>query len=146
MRKLLAMVNIIAVIAIIVFMIKPFQTSPPKVKVTVGEVAIPTAEGSYCWDGLFSGGCVDKEYGSIVAMAGEYKPTVVSPGQKINVTFDKKPKTVDAERWMGEEQAQRVEWKNRMITAPEQKGVYVYHIVAHWKQGDGSYAFSLEVK
>ncbi|MCR8849373.1 hypothetical protein NQ095_13205 [Rossellomorea sp. SC111] len=146
MRKILAMANIIAVIAIIVFMIKPFQTSPPTAIVTAGEVAIPTTQGSYCWDGLFSGHCVDKAYGSIVAMGEEYKPTAVSPGEKIKVTFNKKPKKVEAEQWIGEEQVKRVELKNHTIMVPDRKGIYMYHLVAHWKQGDGSYAFSVEVR
>ena len=145
-RKLLAIGNVVALIAIILFMIKPFEASPPTAIATAGDVAIPVTEGSYCWNGLFSGQCVDKEYGSIVAMGEEYKPTVVSPGEEIRVTFDQKPKAVDAEQWLGEEQVQRVELKDHTIVAPEQKGIYVYHLVAHWKKGDGSFAFSVEVK
>ncbi|PFA66742.1 hypothetical protein CN378_13545 [Bacillus sp. AFS015802] len=146
MKKILAISNIIAVFAIILFIIQPFRTSPPTPNVTAGEIFIPTDEGSYCWNGLFSGHCVDKEYSSVVAMAGEEKPTVVSPGEKITVKFNKKPQKIDAEQWIGEEEVTRVELKDHMLLVPEQKGVYVYHLVAHWRQGDGSYVFSVEVK
>ncbi|WGG46284.1 hypothetical protein [Rossellomorea sp. DA94] len=146
MRKALAISNIIAVIAIILFIIQPFRTAPPTPNVTAGEVSIPTTEGSYCWDGLLSGGCVDKAYSSVVAMAGEDHPTSVSPGEEITVTFKKKPQKIGAEKWVGEEQVESVNMKNHMIVVPDEKGVYVYHLVAHWKQGDGSYVFSVEVK
>jgi hypothetical protein len=145
-KKILAISNIIAVIAIILFIIQPFRTAPPTPNVTAGEVAIPATEGSYCWNGLFSGQCVDKEYSSVVAMAGEEEPTAVSPGEKITVKFKKKPQKIDAEQWIGEEQRESVKVKNHTIVVPEKKGVYVYHLVAHWKQGDGSYVFSVEVK
>ncbi|WP_060673642.1 hypothetical protein [Rossellomorea vietnamensis] len=146
MRKALALSNIIAVIAIILFIIQPFRTAPPTPTVTAGEESIPTTEGSYCWKGFFSGECVDKAYSSVVAMAGEEKPTVVSPGEKITVKFNKKPQHLAAEQWNGEEQAEGVSVRNHTIIVPEKKGVYVYHLVAHWKQGDGSYAFSVEVR
>ncbi len=145
MNKILTIINIIAVIAIVIFIIQPLRTAPPKPNVTVGDVAIPTTEGSYCWGGFFSGQCVDKEYTSVVAMAEEYQPNVVSQNEKIKVTFDKKPKTLEVERWMGEE-VERVEIKGGFLGVPKEKGVYVYHIRANWKQGDGSYVFSVEVK
>lgn len=146
MKIWLATGNILAVIGVVLFIIQPFRTTPPTANVTAGEVAIPTTEGSFCWDGLFSGQCVDKEYGSITAMAEEYKPTVVSPEGKIKVTFDKKPKTVEVEQWIGEEQVSKVEMKDHFLVVPKEKGVYVYHLMANWKRGDGSYVFSVEVK
>lgn len=39
-----------------------------------------------------------------------------------------------------------MEIKNHTITVPDQSGVYVYHIIANWKQGGGNYAFSIRVK
>ncbi|CAN7550073.1 hypothetical protein [Rossellomorea sp. LjRoot5] len=146
MKKWLAIGNILAVVGIVFFIIQPFQTAPPTPNVTAGEVSIPTTKGSYCWDGLLSGGCVDKAYSSVVAMAGEDQPTPVSPGEEITVTFKKKPQQIGAEKWVGEEQVESVNIKNHTIVVPDQKGIYVYHLVAHWKQGDGSYVFSVEVK
>ncbi|TMU87012.1 hypothetical protein FGG79_02405 [Bacillus sp. BHET2] len=146
MNKILTIINIIAVIAVVLFIIQPIRTAPPTPNVTVGEVAIPTSEGSYCWEGFISGQCVDKEYSSVVAMADEYQPTTVSQNEKIKVTFDKKPKTLEVERWMGEEEVEIVEIKDDFLGVPKEKGVYVYHIISNWKQGDGSYVFSVEVK
>ncbi|MBN8192098.1 hypothetical protein JI667_08055 [Bacillus sp. NTK074B] len=146
MRKVLAISNIMAAMAILLFIIQPFRTAPPTPKVTTGGVSIPTTEGSYCWDGLFSSQCVDKAYSSEAAMAGEKKRTVVSPGEKIIVKFQKKPEKINAERWIGNEQGESVKVQNHMIVVPKEKGIFVYHLVAHWKQGDGSYSFLVEVK
>ncbi|MCA1060139.1 hypothetical protein LCL96_14470 [Rossellomorea aquimaris] len=146
MRKMLVIGNVLGIIVILLFIIQPFSTAPPTPKVTSGETVIPVTEGSYCWDGPFSGKCVDKKYSSIVAMAGEEQSASVAPGENVTVTFKKQPKKMVAEQWVGDSHVETVEVKDHSIVVPEKEGIYVYHLVAHWKQGDGSYVFSVKVK
>ncbi|XKI10932.1 Copper amine oxidase N-terminal domain-containing protein [Sporosarcina sp. ANT_H38] len=131
-----------------IFIFEPFRSEPPTPNVTIGDVDIPTTQGSYCWKRLLSAQCVDKAYTSLFDMASRYKPTVVSPNEKIKIEFKKKPiaGTMKVEQWVDEDNKQKVEVKNGSIVVPLEKGVYVYSVLSDWKQGDGMYAFSVEVK
>ncbi len=131
-----------------IFIFGPFRSEPPTPNVTIGDVDIPTTQGSYCWKKLLSARCVDKAYTSVLDMASSHKPTVVSPNEKIKVEFKKKPiaGTMKVEQWIDEDSIQKVEVKNGSIVVPKEKGVHVYSVVSDWKQGNGKYAFSVEVK
>jgi hypothetical protein len=81
-------------------------------------------------------------------MAKKHTPTKVSPQEKIKVEFHKEPLagTLKIEQWIDENNIKNIELKNDSIPVPEEKGIYVYHVMSRWKQGDGSYAFSIEVE
>ncbi|BCB04225.1 hypothetical protein [Bacillus sp. KH172YL63] len=142
MNKVLTVLNIIGLIAIVLFILQPFRTEPPTPHVTAGEVVIPVTEGSYCWDGLFSVECVEKEYMSADTAA----PIIVSPGEVMKVKFDMEPDTVLLETRMDDGSVEKVKLKDHAIYAPAHKGIYVYHLMVYWGKGDGSYMFKVEVK
>ncbi|MGG1631831.1 hypothetical protein [Rossellomorea sp. NRS-1567] len=142
----MAISNIIAVIAIVYFILQPFRAEPPTPAVSAGETSIPTTQGSFCWDGILRAQCVDKVYTSVLDMGKEHQPTVVSQNEKIKVKFNKQPGALEVEQWVGEEQIEKVEVKDQYIVVPKDEGVYVYHILANWKRGNGNYVFSVEVK
>ncbi|WP_147296337.1 hypothetical protein [Halobacillus trueperi] len=146
-RKIIITIIIIGFV-IGLFVLKPSRSEPPAPTVTTGNTEIATTQGSYCWDGLLSGKCVDKVYGSPMDMADEHKPTVVSPNEEINIIFQKEsmPETLEVEKWTGEGNREDIVVKNNSIAAPKEKGLYVYLISADWDEGDGNYAFSVEVK
>lgn len=91
---------------------------------------------------------MDYIYASPIEMAQKHNPTVVSPNEKISIKFKKKPisGTLKVELWTNENDIEIVKLQNNSISVPETKGIYVYHVLARWKQGDGNYAFSIEVK
>ena len=146
--KKIAVIIIIGLIMIGIFIFQPFRSEPPTPYVTIGIVNIPTTQGSYCWERLLSAQCVDKAYTSLFDMASTHKPTVVSPNEKIKIEFNIKPiaGTMKVEQWVDEDNIQKVEVKNGLIVVPKEKGMYVYHVIANWEKGSGSYAFSVEVK
>ncbi len=146
-RKIFTVIIIIGSIIIGLFACELFSSSPPTPTVTAGDTKIPTTQGSYCWNGLFSAQCVDKVYTSPIDMAKEHKPTVVSPSEEIKIDFKKEPlaETMKVEQWI-DEKYEKLEVKNNSIVIPKEKGVYVYYVLANWKEGDGNYAFSVEVK
>lgn len=131
-----------------IFIFEPFRSEPPTPNVAIGDVDIPTTQGSYCWKGLLSAQCKDMAYTSLIDMASTHKPTVVSPNEKIKIEFKKAPiaGTMKVEQWVDEDNIKKVEVKNGLIVVPKEKGVYAYHVIANWEQGDGNYAFSIEVK
>ena len=146
--KKISVLIIIGLVVIGIFIFEPFRSEPPTPKVTAGDVDIPVTQGSFCWNGLLSVQCVDKIYTSPLDMAAKHKPTGVIPTEEISITFKKDPLegTMEVEQWADENNIKDIEIKNDIITVPEEKGVYVYHVRANWKQGDGNYAFSIEVK
>ena len=145
-RKIFLLIFIgLIVIAILIF--EPFRSEPPTPSVTIGDVDIPTTQGSFCWKGLISGQCVDKIYTSPLEMAAEHKPTVVSSNEEVTIKFKKAPlgKLV-VTQWVGENNTKSIIVKNDKFKVPKEKGIYVYHVTANWEKGSGSYAFSIEVK
>jgi len=146
-KRFLAFIIIIGLIVIGLFVLEPFHSEPPTPNVTAGDTKIATTQGSYCWNGLFSSQCVDKVYKNPLEMAKEHKPTVVSPNEEIKIEFKKAPiaGTMKVEQWIGEDNRE-IETNNNSIIVPTEKGVYVYYVLVDWKQGDGNYAFSVEVE
>ena len=138
----------IALIFIAIFIFEPFRSEPPAPNVTAGGKDIPTTQGSYCWNGLLFSQCVDFIYSTPLEMAKEHKPTKVSPNETIKIEFKKDPAsgTLEVEQWIGENDIKKVEINDDSIKVPDEKGIYVYHIMARWEQGDGNYAFSIEVR
>lgn len=74
-----------------IYIFEPFRSEPPIPNVTIGDVNIPTTQGSFCWHGLISGRCVDKIYTNPLDMAREHKSTGVSQNEEINIAFKKEP-------------------------------------------------------
>lgn len=81
-------------------------------------------------------------------MTRKHKPIVVSPNDKITIDFKRNPnsETLLVEQWFEEHKQKEIELDDGSLLVPAEKGIYVYHIYAWWKQGDGNYAFSVEVK
>ncbi|ATP40844.1 hypothetical protein CSE16_12755 [Solibacillus sp. R5-41] len=89
--KKISLLIIIGLIMIGIFIFEPFRLEPPTPNVTIGDVDIPTTQGSYCWKGLFLAQCKDMAYTSLFDMASTHKPTVVSSNEKIKIEFKIKP-------------------------------------------------------
>ncbi|MGE7835230.1 hypothetical protein [Viridibacillus arvi] len=139
---------IIGLIVICTFIFEPFRSEPPTPKITTGKSVIPTTQGSFCWDGPLFARCVDKIYSSPLEMAKVHKPMIVSPNQEIKIKFKKEPLagTLIVEELRNENSIKNIKVKNAKISAPKEKGVYFYLVIANWKNGSGNHAFSIEVK
>lgn len=86
MRKILAFISIILLVMGL-FVFEAFCSEPPTPNVTAKCTKVPTTQGSFCWDGLFSVKCVDKFYTSQLDMGKNYNPTKVFPNEKIKIVF-----------------------------------------------------------
>lgn len=147
MKRLLASLILLCLIALGIYAFQ-IGTRPPEPTVTVAQENVQTTEGSYCWDGLLKSGCVDKEYMSAYHMGNTKKAVVVKPNATIMINFNREPidGTLEVEKWLNEDEVEGIDLIRETFTAPSEKGLYVYHIMAHWKQGGGSYAFALKVE
>ncbi|SFA85731.1 MULTISPECIES: hypothetical protein [unclassified Bacillus (in: firmicutes)] len=147
MKRLLASLILLSVIALGIYAFQ-IGTRPPEPTVTVAQKSVQTTEGSYCWDGLLRAGCVDKAYTSVYHMGNKKNAVVVEPNSTIMINFDREPidGTLEVEKWLNEDEVEGIDMNHETFTAPSEKGLYVYHIMAHWKQGGGSYAFSIKVE
>ncbi|MFC3041485.1 hypothetical protein ACFOGI_14650 [Virgibacillus xinjiangensis] len=123
------------------------RSEAPAPMVTAGtNEEIPTAKGPYCWNGsLFQ--CIDKPLDRTKA----HEPTVVSPNEEIMIDYEKEPmvQKLRVDKRIGEnrqENIRQIERNHDSIVVPEEKGIYVYHVLAYWEKGDRNYTFSVKVE
>lgn len=95
------------------------------------------------------GKCVDVVYSSHIEMAKVHKPTIVSPNEDIYIEFKYKPSyhTFTIEQWTDDEMITSKDMTKETITitSPSKAGIYYYHLIAHWKEGTITYAFTILV-
>lgn len=116
---------------------------PPRPELTVDGKNIPYEIGTYTWFEDGRGICVD-----IIGLPELIKgldAVAVSPGSKLIIDFKYEPENLGAELWINKEPV-REEVVGNTIILPSSKGIYIFCIHAHWKEGDGSYAFIVEVQ
>lgn len=78
----------------------------------------------------------------------DMKPVVVAPNAKMKIDFRMKPKkgTLGANLWDSDNEIKNARLKGNALTAPKEKGIYIYSIHANWEKGDSSYVFVIEVR
>jgi len=138
--------SLLAVIAFFIYF-EPFRIEPYDPNVEVNGKAIPTVQGSYCWSSLFSAQCADMIYVDALHMTEKSKPVIVSPSDKIHLSFDRKPDTLHVVRWDSKTKSEQVSLKNNILIAPSAQGTYTYEVIARWNEhGDGLSAFLIQVR
>lgn len=86
-------------------------------------------------------------YVDALHMTEKSKPVIVSPNDKIHLSFDRVPDTLQVVRWDTKKKSKQVSLKNDIIIVPSDQGTYTYEIIARWKEhGDGLSAFLIQVK
>ncbi|MFF2288714.1 hypothetical protein [Peribacillus butanolivorans] len=149
MRKFLRFFLVLIVLVYgIYFIIRLFNSEPPSPNITIGDKSVSTAQGSYCWSGLLNAKCVDMISPPMIIKHEGLKPAVVSPEAQLKVEFKNEPKknTLGANKWISSEETETAKLNDNVLTAPKEKGVYVYDIFARWEKGDSSYVFVIEVQ
>lgn len=149
MRKFLRFFLILIFLVFGIYLIAEiFNSEPPSPTITFGKKGISTAQGSYCWNGLLNLKCVDMTSPPMIIKHEGLKPVVVSPEAQLKVEFKNEPKknTLRANKWISNEEKETAKLNDNVLTAPKEKGVYVYDIFARWDKGDSSYVFVIEVQ
>lgn len=124
------------------------HSEPPVPNVTINNKIVPTAPASYCWNGLLRAECVDTISPPEIIQHHDLKPIIVPAEAKIKVEFKNEPlkDTLRASKWIQDQQSESTMINHHLLTAPKEKGVYVYDIFASWEKGDASYVFVIEVQ
>jgi len=86
-------------------------------------------------------------YVDAIHMTEKSKPFIVSPSDKIHLSFDRKPDTLEVVRWDSKTKSEQVALKNNILSAPSAQGTYTYEVIARWNEhGDGLSAFLIQVR
>lgn len=123
------------------------NAKPPMPSVEAGgNIHIPVKQGSYCWNGLLSGECVDMVE---PFMMNDKKIITVKPEEEIKITYSKKPLQLSKSvtLWKkNHEEAHELKMVNGIFLAPLKKGVYGVSTDGNWKRGSSSHVFFIRVK
>jgi len=110
-------------------------------KVTVNDTKVAVLQSSYCWIGK----CVDMISPGELLKHHNYKAVKVSPGDRVHISFDAKPKdgtlSVQYEK---DQKHEKVPFEGNAFSIPDEKGTHIYMVSANWSQGSSSYIFSVE--
>ncbi|GAJ39154.1 hypothetical protein GCA01S_013_00360 [Parageobacillus caldoxylosilyticus NBRC 107762] len=146
MKKFFAIWMIAGLCSLGAYFFVTASSKPPALDISAAGQKIPVTRGSYCWKTFFSAKCVDWAYAPPWKIGDVHEPVEVEPHSEIEIDFEKEPVSLAVEQWINEGKAKNIKVKNKKITAPSESGVYVYHLMVNWKQGDGNYVFHIKVK
>ncbi|QSB47891.1 hypothetical protein [Parageobacillus toebii] len=146
MKKFFAILMIASLCSLGIYFFATASSKPPVPDISASGQKIPVAQGSYCWKAFITLKCVDWAYAPPAKVGDVHEPVEVAPHSKIAIHFEKEPVSLSVKRRMNEGKEINVKMIGKKITAPSESGMYVYHLMASWKQGDGSYVFRIKVK
>ena len=141
--KIIMSILFIVILGILAILL---TSGPPKPIVTVEGTKITLVQGSYCWKRIAGTGCVDKISPPEILDNNKIVPFSVSPQSKIKINFKKQPEKVEVEKWMNNDESEKVIVEDNSISVPNEKGKYIYIISGRWDKGSSSYIFSIKVK
>ncbi|MCM1989226.1 hypothetical protein [Oceanirhabdus seepicola] len=123
-------------------------TNPPELTVTVDTKSITAVLGTYSWnidngDGTVTSIESDSEAPPELAK-DQNEALIVKQKSSIVLNFENKPTDYIVNIWEGNTQSTH-EVINGEIIAPQQKGLVVFEVYAHWKEGSAYYAFSVNI-
>lgn len=142
----------VVIILFLIFLIGIYfinsHSDPPVPNVTTNNKIVPTAPASYCWNGLLRAECVDTISPPEIIKHHDLKPIVVSAEAKIKVEFKTEPlkDTLRASIWIQDKPSESAVINHHFLTAPKEKGVYIFNLFASWGKGDANYVFVIEVQ
>jgi len=126
----------------------PFRHQPPEPTATIEDREVKVYTGTYSWSGMFRGETADAKAEAIDLVKGD-PSTQANPEDRLTIRFEEgpAPKSVKIVLWSVEDHKEMKTYKKTgHMTLPSTPGKYVYQITADWKEGDGDFAFPIEVK
>lgn len=126
----------------------PFRHQPPEPTATIEDRKVKVYTGTYSWSGMFRGETADAK-AEAVDLVKDDPSTLANPEDRLTIRFEEEPapKSVTIVLWSVEDNKKiKIYEKTGKISVPTTPGRYVYQITADWKEGDGDFAFPIEVK
>ena len=126
----------------------PFRHQPPEPEVTIEDRDVKVYTGTYDWSGMFRGEIADAKAEAVDLV--ENKPsTQANSEERLTIRFEEgpAPKSVTVVLWSDKDNEKMKTYKKTgQFTVPTTPGRYVYQITANWKEGEGDFAFPINVK
>ncbi|WP_368914903.1 hypothetical protein [Exiguobacterium acetylicum] len=126
----------------------PFRHQPPEPTVTIENREVKVYRGTYSWSGMFRGETADAKAEAVDLVKGD-SSTRANPEDRLTIRFEDgpAPKSVAIVLWSVKDHKEMKTYKKiERITVPSTPGKYVYQIKADWKEGNGDFAFPIDVK
>ena len=144
--RLLVSSTLLFLLFIGLFPMRVANAEPPELTLTVADIDIPMVQGSGCWP-LKNGEVLCHDTLAPPELLKSQTPVVVPSGSKVNLHFSYAPLSISASQWMnGTPVKQDLTDHNTTLRLPTEQGTYIYDIFAKWKEGDVSYAFTVQVQ
>jgi hypothetical protein len=126
----------------------PFRHQPPTPTVTIENREVKVYRVTYSWSCMFRGETADAKAEAVDLVKGD-SSTRANPEDQLTIRFEDgpAPKSVAIVLWSVKDHKKLKTYKKiKRITVPSTPGQYVYQIKADWKEGNGDFAFSIDVK
>lgn len=126
----------------------PFRHQPPEPTVTIEGRNVKVYMGTYDWSGMFRGEIGDAKSEAIDLVKGD-PSTQAHPEDRMTIRFEEGPalKSISIVLWSVEANTKLKTYKKTgQISIPTTPGKYVYQIKAEWREGEGDFAFPIDVK
>ncbi|HYF77259.1 MAG TPA: hypothetical protein VD973_09015 [Symbiobacteriaceae bacterium] len=123
------------------------SAAPPEMQAVVGGAYAKVVRGGACWADAGQVRCTDTA--GPVERTANVGPNVVAPGTPVELRFawPVAPGAAAVRQWTGGMAAEPVALgPNWTFPLPREPGTYVYEAEARWEQGNGTYAFRVEVR
>ncbi|WP_227394659.1 hypothetical protein [Jeotgalibacillus aurantiacus] len=135
---------IITAILLVFVLVIGVMGKPPLPTVMAGKYEISVMQGPYCWKNLTNVACVSSPLTSIYDIGLRSAPVEVKSGERIYINV-KGEKMFSVDQWISRYVVQQPEWNGSDIIAPDEPGIYIYHIHAEWEEGSGGFTFAIRV-
>ena len=115
--------------------------------VEIDNVIHPLAKGGYTWTekSLLEQRMVTTDHASPNQQAEKMEPIIVAKGAEVKISIEEKP-DLTVFSWTDKGKESEITIKNDSFHVASEPGVYVYEIVATWKQGHQSYVLKVKVQ
>ena len=111
--------------------------------IEINNVIHPLAKGGYSW--TENGRSVETDHASPNQQAEGMEAILVAKGAEVKVSIEDKP-DITVFTWTDKGKESEITINNNTFHVASEPGVYVYEIVATWKQGYRSYVLKVEVQ
>lgn len=120
---------------------KFYEKEIPNLKIKCNGENLYVEKGSYEW--RIGNECIMVDAMSPIQIGEILDGNKVSPNDKLQMYFTKKPSNISVILWQNEEK--KINFKND-IAIPKINGSYIYEVVGHWPDGEVSYTIKLIVE
>lgn len=122
----------------------PILKAPPNLSVTVDDIEVNLAKGTYSWsypNGDGTSTAIEADSAAPPDLVKSLNQVDVTSESKIKLDFEKDPLSYQVRIWKTDYTTTNVNKESYGLS--EHKGLLVYEVLANWQEGTATYAFLL---